>query len=435
MISTDQFVEVKGSQSIVMMPRLQQAIHMLQLNNLDLYNFVTPIVEKNPFIREVSRHNGISEYDYNWVNNIEHKESVYEILDREIKLTASSSHELDIMLEILSVTDERIGVIQEKSSIIAERCGVTEDYIDAIIRKLQASGLPGFFSRNLKECLKLKMDRLGKLTRNASCLIDNIELAITKSIHALARKCSISVDEAITIIMDIGCTRPLSSFTDPDFNPQIIPDVFVTKNSDCSWKISMNQETLPKIFFDKDYEELVSAKCVDDRSKTFIKENVAEANWLVKSLEQRTWTILKVTKEIVSKQQMFFMYGPEFIEPMSLKDISSDLGIHESTVSRATAGKYIMTDFGVVDMKCFFTNAVNTKCNDSEHQISSSVIKRKIMKIIESEDQTNVYSDEDLVKELCDCGINISRRTVSKYRGSMNIPGYKVRKRMKLMTT
>lgn len=435
MISTDQFVEVKGSQSIVMMPRLQQAIHMLQLNNLDLYNFVTPIVEKNPFIREVSRHNGISEYDYNWVNNIEHKESVYEILDREIKLTASSSHELDIMLEILSVTDERIGVIQEKSSIIAERCGVTEDYIDAIIRKLQASGLPGFFSRNLKECLKLKMDRLGKLTKSIALLIDNIELAVTKNIHALSRKCSISVDEAIAIIIEIARTRPLSSFTDSDFNPQIIPDVFVVKNSNCSWKIFMNQETLPKILFDKDYEELVSAKCVDDRSKTFIKENVAEANWLVKSLEQRTWTILKVTKEIVSKQQMFFTYGPEFIEPMSLKDISSNLGIHESTVSRATAGKYIMTDFGVVDMKCFFTNAVNTKRDNAEHQISSSVIKRKITKIIESEGSSNVYSDEDIVKELCDCGINISRRTVSKYRGAMNIPGYKVRKRMKLMTT
>lgn len=433
MIYTDQMLSLKNVQSLVMMPKLQQAIHILQLSNIDLAEFIESFVEKNPFI--IRKDNFSRTYEdkkSEIINQIESKQSIYEIVANEIAVLAKSQEELLLMNKIFAGTNISTGIIEVPLKDISYECNVSLDYINFILGKMQGISLTGFFSRDIKEKISLKLGAINKLDSSTKKVIENLELITEKNIHALARKCNISLENAINIVMNIASIRPFATFDDIELCNYIIPDVIITETFKDCWSIKLNPQTLPHLLIDREYEEVALSYSLKNDDANFIRENIVEADWLIKSLNQRSQTILKVTKEIFRKQKMFFLYGPEYLEPMTLRTVSDSLGIHESTVSRATSNKYIMTRFGVFSFKSFFSNSLSN--NITNDKVASSVIKRKIQKIIDSENVNKTYSDDEIVEKLLRSGIFIARRTVTKYRAAMNIPSYKSRKKTKLIT-
>lgn len=431
MISQRQDLNVKGAQTLVMMPRLQQAIHMLQLGNLELADFIEPFVEKNPFIKVGERHRSKrADWQDDLVSSAEYRESIYDTLNREIRLLAKDSDELELMMRILENTDIRTGVIEKTGPIIAKEVGVMASVVEAAVDKLQTVSLAGFFARDTKEGLKLRLARFGRLDALTAKILDNIDIVLKKNIHALAKKCGVSVESAIEAIVEVSRARPFTPFCDADSDEDVFPDVFVKKSDSGGFEVEINNETLPFLLIDEEYKDEVLTHRLSKSDTAFVRDNLAEANWLLKALDQRAKTILSVSKELVKRQQLFFTYGPLYLEPMCLKDISDAIGMHESTVSRVTSGKYILTEFGVFAMKSFFSNSMN---GSDEIKVSCSVIKNMISKIIKSE-KSAPYSDDEIAEKLLLDGISIARRTVSKYRSAMKIPGVRSRKKTKIIS-
>lgn len=426
MISVRNSIDVKNTQSIFMLPKLQQAIQMLQMNNIELNEFVDAEVIKNPFLKKSNLL--ISNKYNNYFDNLTHKESIYEIIEKDLSLIFYNNKEnLKTAFYILDNTNIDNGIIEKSIRQLSIETTKSESYIRSIIRCMQGVSAAGFFALDIKESIKIRLSRLGKLDEVSEKIIDNIEILVNKNIYSLSKKCCISVDEAVSKVVEISKSNIFYSFSDSEDVKIKIPDIIVSKVSENEWSIKLNEETLPRVLLDKKYEDFISCKIKNNEELTFFKNNISDAHWLLKSLLQRSKTILKVVGELFKRQKMFFLYGPEYLEPMTLKDISESIKMHESTVSRATANKYLLTKFGIFELKSFFTNYLN---DDFNLHISTKIIKEKISKIIKKEDKDVPYSDEQIVNLLLKDGVNLARRTVSKYRVSLGIPSSPKRKKI-----
>jgi len=204
------------------------------------------------------------------------------------------------------------------------------------------------------------------------------------------------------------------------------PDLKITKNDD-GWIVTLNKSTLPSVVIDKNYAKTVRKTKMDVEQKEFIKEKIAEANWLKNALQKRNDTMLRVGAEIAKRQTKFLEHGPSFIEPMVLRDVAEAVEMHESTISRVTTGSLMETPQGTLELKAFFS--VGLQLNDDQSSQSSASVKFKIKKLIESEKPQSPISDDEIVDTLKGTGINVARRTVAKYRKVQNIPASFMRKR------
>jgi RNA polymerase sigma-54 factor len=212
----------------------------------------------------------------------------------------------------------------------------------------------------------------------------------------------------------------------------MVPDVIMKvlpKSSGGGWAVELNSETLPRVLVNKTYYAEVRNVAKDKESKTFLNEHWQSANWLVKALDQRANTILKVSEEIIRKQEAFFLYGIEYLKPLVLRDVADAIGMHESTISRVTTSKFMATPRGVFELKYFFSSAINSA--DGAINYSSESVKAKIRSLIEQEDPKKVLSDAKLVALLNKDGVDVARRTVVKYREAMGIGSSVERRRQK----
>ena len=210
----------------------------------------------------------------------------------------------------------------------------------------------------------------------------------------------------------------------------VVPDVIVRQANDGSWAIELNPDTLPRILVDQSYFATVSAGARNKGEKEFLAECLQSANWLTRSLDQRAKTILKVTSEIVRQQDGFLVHGVRHLKPLNLRAVAEAIGIHESTVSRVTANKYMLTPRGVFELRYFFTTAIASAEGGEAH--SSEAVRDRIRALIEAELPVQVLSDDTIVDLLKENGVDIARRTVAKYREGMNIPSSVQRRREKL---
>jgi RNA polymerase sigma-54 factor len=208
-----------------------------------------------------------------------------------------------------------------------------------------------------------------------------------------------------------------------------VPDVFVREGAGGLWRVELNSDTLPRLLVDQRYHARVSAGARSDQEKVFVSDCLASANWLVKSLDQRAKTILKVAGEIVRQQDGFLAFGVEHLRPLNLKTVADAIGMHESTVSRVTSNKYLATPRGVFEMKFFFTSSIASSSGGEAH--SAEAVRHKIRQLIDAErGDADVHSDDSIVEILKEAGVEIARRTVAKYREAMRIPSSVERKRM-----
>jgi len=355
--------------------------------------------------------------------------SLRDHLGSQLPLTVSDPVERLIGQYLIDLVDEA-GYIPANLEMLAQRLGAPLELVESVLSKLQTFDPPGIFARSLAECLALQLKDQNRYDPLMAQLLAHLDLLASRNIPALKRAIGIDMDELADMIREIKRLNPKPGlkFGSVQLQP-VVPDVIVRAASDGGWHVELNSDTLPRVLVNRTYYTRIAKSATSERDKGYIFDCLQTANWLVKSLDQRARTILKVAEQIVRQQDSFFMYGVQYLRPLNLKVIADAISMHESTVSRVTSNKYIATPRGIFELKYFFTSAIASAADGEAH--SSEAVRHRIKQLIDAESAGDVLSDDQLVDRLKGEGIEIARRTVAKYREAMRIPSSVQRRRDK----
>jgi RNA polymerase sigma-54 factor len=334
-----------------------------------------------------------------------------------------------LIARILIENIEDTGYLNANLAEIAERLSTDVEDVEAVLAVIQQCQPTGIGARSLAECLALQLKEQDRFDPAMAALVANLDLLAKREFPALRRICGVDEEDLADMVVEIRKLNPKPGLIFAHETVQTaVPDVFVRTAQDGSWTVELNSDAMPRIIANRSYYATVS-RTGDKADKAFIDEAWASANWLTRSIEQRARTILKVAIEIVKQQDAFFAYGVEHLRPLTRKAVADAISMHESTISRVTANKFMATPRGLFEMKYFFTTAISATGSADEH--SSEAVRHRIRQLIEHEPSNGVLSDDALVDKLKEQGIEIARRTVAKYREAMRIPSSAIRKREK----
>jgi len=340
-------------------------------------------------------------------------------------------HPVDRMIAAdLADSLDEAGYFRGDVAETAERLDIAARVVERVLGVCQTFDPVGIFGRDLAECLSLQLRVRDRLDPAMAKLLAHLELLARRDFQALRRICGVDEEDLIDMLAEIRALDPkpgLAFSTGP--TTSIIADVIVKAAPDGSWTIELNPETLPRVLVDQAYYTRVNATARNAGEKDFLAECLQNANWLTRSLDQRARTILKVTAEIVRQQDGFLAHGVSHLRPLNLRTVADAIGMHESTVSRVTSNKYMLTPRGVFELRYFFTASIASAEGGDAH--SSEAVRHRIRSLIEQEQSADVLSDDAIVDILRKTGIDIARRTVAKYREGMNIPSSVQRRREK----
>ena len=460
---------IKQSQKMTLTPQLLKAIKLLELNNIDLDNYLQQEILDNPLLEKAaddqSLKDNINDNDENLssqdksessfahntdfegspsfdtanlyessstsIDNIieetiESKNSLYQIITDQINISFQNKIDRLIALSILEFIEPN-GYLKVSTKELSIDLNIDLLRIEKILKVLKSFEPLGIFSNDLEEFLTLQLKSQNLLDNNLKLLLKNLPILANENIFSISKKLKIDKEKLKDSLDMLKRCSAAPIDTDGDLISNInSPDIIVEKDKN-EWIVSLNEETLPKVIVLTGYWEELSRKKLSKEDKKYLSANFLAGKGLVKALEQRASTILKVAKEIIKKQEKFLDQGVMGLRPLKLKDIAEELDIHESTVSRITNSKTIYTPRGTYDLKFFFSKSLNTLSNDDG--LSSKVVKEKIIQLINNEEK--VLSDNKLSKLLKEEGINVARRTVTKYREEMTLPPSHQRKRLK----
>ncbi len=334
-----------------------------------------------------------------------------------------------IALELAENLDDD-GYMRSDIGDIAERLGAQADEVEAVLAVCQTFEPVGLFARDLAECLSLQLAQRDRLDPAMRTLVGNLDLLARRDFASLRRLCGVDEEDVLDMLAEIRALdpRPGTRFAGGSADA-IVADVEVRPAGDGSWTVELNPETLPRVLVDQIYFAQVAGRAKDQAEKDFLSECMQNANWLTRSLDQRAKTILKVASEIVRQQDAFLAYGVRHLRPLNLRTVADAIGMHESTVSRVTANKYMLTPRGVFELRYFFTASIAASGGGDAH--SSEAVRDRIREMIDDEQPADVLSDDAIVDRLRKNGVDIARRTVAKYRESMSIPSSVQRRREK----
>jgi RNA polymerase sigma-54 factor len=365
----------------------------------------------------------------NFEASLTRDKTLAEHLSEQLSLAIAEPRARMIGRHLIDLVNEA-GYVSGDIGQIAERLGCKPEAVEQVLADMQGFEPSGVMARNLAECLSLQLREKDRLDPAMQALLDNIDLLARHDFKALTAKCKISQEDLADMIAEIRALNPKPglAFGSTVVQP-VVPDVFVREHNDGSWLVELNTGTLPRVLVNQQYYATVSGQAVSDKDKSYISECFADASWLVKSLDQRAKTILKVAREIVRQQDSFLAYGIEHLKPLNLKSIADAIEMHESTVSRVTANKYMATPRGVFELKYFFTSAIASSHGGDAH--SAEAVRHRIKGLIEDEAPDKILSDDKIVEILRGTGIDIARRTVAKYRESLRLPSSVERRRQK----
>ena len=327
---------------------------------------------------------------------------------------------------------EPTGWVDVTAKNVAIQTLVDLNVVENVLDTLQMIEPAGLFARTLAECLKLQAKDKVLLDEMLESILDNLHLLGSGKFDLLKRRCGCNDEELAEKLRVIKSFDPKPGL---QFSSEAInirePDLKITKKDD-GWLVTLNKSTLPSVIIDKTYAKTVRKSKMDAEQKEFIKEKIAEANWLKNALQKRNDTMLRVGAEIAKRQTAFLEKGPSYIQPMILRDVAEAVDMHESTISRVTTGSLMETPQGTLELKSFFS--VSLQLNDDQSSQSSAAVKFKIRKLIENEQPQSPISDDEIVETLKSSGINVARRTVAKYRKVQNIPASFMRKRQNTLS-
>jgi len=352
-----------------------------------------------------------------------------EHLHDQLAVARLSEAERVVAAVLIDAVDDG-GYLRADLEEISLRLGCDQALTEKVLVALQGFEPTGVFARDVRECLALQLKDRDRLDPAMEALLDNLELLARRDLGALRKACGVDDDDIREMIAELKALtpRPGAAFGGEPSQP-VTPDVFVREGTGGLWLVELNTDTLPRVLVDKRYHARISGGARSEADKTFVSDCLANANWLVKSLDQRARTILKVSSEIVRQQDGFLAYGVEHLRPLNLKTVADAIGMHESTVSRVTSNKYISTPRGLFELKFFFTSSIASSSGGEAHSAES--VRHKIRQLIDAEKaDTDVHSDDAIVDILKEAGVDIARRTVAKYREAMRIPSSVERRRM-----
>jgi RNA polymerase sigma-54 factor len=323
------------------------------------------------------------------------------------------------------------GYIHQDLDDAAEKLGKNRAEVSDILAKLQTLDPPGIFARSLSECLALQLRSRDRFDPAMEALVAHLDLLARRDFQALKRICGVDEEDLLDMLAEIRTLdpKPGSNF-ETSATESVVPDVIVQAAPDGGWMVELNPETLPRVLVNQDYYQRVSASAPrDSADQAFLAECMQNASWLTRSLDQRARTIMKVATEIVRQQDAFLTRGIDHLRPLNLKTVADAIKMHESTVSRVTSNKYMLTPRGLFELKFFFTVSIAAVEGGEAH--SAEAVRHRIKSLIQGEEPDAVLSDDDIVEVLKSGGIEIARRTVAKYREAMNIASSVQRRREK----
>lgn len=455
-------LEQKQSQTIT--KDLQQAIKLLQLSATELEAFIDEAMQENPLLEYVEEESDPHKANQNEDEDSEFEaafhddtdlihikssptrlddesqdllDQVSEQIDLRAYLTKQLFLETDIPLHraigthLIDGLDEN-GYLRSSIEDIERQLGCQRGEVEKTLNLLQQLDPPGIFARNLQECLTLQLRERNELDPLMTLILENLDLVGNKDLKTLIEKTKAKPEDIIEKIQHIKLLNPRPA---ADFlNPTLLhtrPDLLVTTTPDHQWRVEFNPEAVPHIRLNHPYyETLKSSLGADKTHKDYVKNAFHAGNWLIKAVEQRTQNILKVARSIVNAQTSFLNEGVHALKPLGIKDIAATTDLSESTVSRVTTQKYMLTPRGLFELKFFFTTAVDSRYTGHEAH-SAEAVRHKIKNLIDSEVYPNILADDMLVMLLRQDGIDIARRTVSKYREGLGISSSFERKKQK----
>jgi RNA polymerase sigma-54 factor len=358
--------------------------------------------------------------------------SLADHLTEQLHLTVTDPAERLIGAHLIHMVDES-GYLLGSLDDVATRLGAPQSLVAKVLAKLQGFDPPGVLARDLAECLALQLKDANRYDPQIARLLDNLELLGTHNLGALRRAVGVDHDELVEMVAEIKRLNPKPGlkFGAVQIQP-ILPDVLVRPAPDAGWIVELNTDTLPRVLVNRSYYANVAKTARSAQDKGYLLEALQSANWLVKSLDQRARTILRVAEEIVRQQDGFLTHGVEHLKPLNLRTVADAINMHESTVSRVTSNKYMSTPRGIFELKYFFTSAISA-ANGAGEAHSSEAVRHRIRQLVEAETAQSVLSDDKLVESLRRDGIDIARRTVAKYREALRIPSSVQRRRAKQM--
>jgi len=330
---------------------------------------------------------------------------------------------------LIDMTDEG-GYLRGDLDALAELLGAPLELVEETLLVMQGFEPCGVFARDLRECLALQLKERDRYDPAMAALIEHLDLLAAHDLAQLKRVCAISDEDLCDMIQEVKRLNPkpgLKYGVSP--SQPIVPDVLIRPLPDGNWHVELNTETLPRVLVNQTYYACVTKTPMKKEDKSYLVECMQTANWLVKSLDQRARTILKVAQEIVRQQDGFFTHGVRHLKPLNLKTVADAISMHESTVSRVTANKYMATNRGLFELKYFFTSSIPAAGDGDAH--SSEAVRHRIKEMIDAEPVSDVLSDDKIVERLKQDGVDIARRTVAKYREALRIPSSVQRRRQK----
>jgi RNA polymerase sigma-54 factor len=353
--------------------------------------------------------------------------TLVEHLSAQLALTNLDPKDRLMAASLIALVDDdgylRIDIGEE-----AIRLGVSSQRLKRILTTLQTFEPTGVLARDLRECLSLQLIERDRFDPAMQALIDNLDLLARHDLEALKACCGIDAEDLTDMVEELRALTPKPGQAfGGETTAVMVPDVIVTEQPDGGWAVELNTDTLPKVLVNSRYYAEVNANLRNETEKTFISDCHQNASWLVKSLDQRARTILKVSRELVRQQDGFLVHGIEHLRPLNLRTVADAIEMHESTVSRVTSNKFIQTPRGLFELKYFFTAAIASVDGGEAH--SAEAVRHRIKGMIEHETLAAVLSDDRIVELLNEAGIDIARRTVAKYREAMRIPSSVQRRR------
>ncbi|AOR63495.1 RNA polymerase factor sigma-54 [Pectobacterium wasabiae] len=474
-----QGLQLRLSQQLAMTPQLQQAIRLLQLSTLELQQEIQLALESNPLLEQTDQHDEIESFekadsdsldtgealeqrdmpeelplDATWdeiysagtpsgtgsdyrdeelpIYQGETTQTLQDYLMWQVELTPFSDTDAAIATSIVDAVDNT-GYLTVPLEDILDSIGdddVTLEEVEAVLKRVQRFDPVGVAARDLRDCLLVQLsqfdNRTPRLLEARLIVSDHLDLLANHDFRSLIRVTRLKEEvlkEALALIQSLD-PRPGQSINTGE-SEYVIPDVLVRKVQGV-WVVELNTDSVPRLQINQQYAALGNS-ARNDSDGQFIRSNLQEARWLIKSLESRNDTLLKVTRCIVEQQQDFFEQGEEFMKPMVLADIAQAVDMHESTISRVTTQKFLHSPRGIFELKYFFSSHVNT---DSGGEASSTAIRALVKKLIAAENPAKPLSDSKLTTLLSEQGIIVARRTVAKYRESLSIPPSNQRKQL-----
>ncbi|MDQ8731892.1 RNA polymerase factor sigma-54, partial [Bradyrhizobium sp. LHD-71] len=330
---------------------------------------------------------------------------------------------------LIDLVDEA-GYVPADLSHVADQLGASPADVESVLTTIQKFDPVGICARSLSECLAVQLRDRDRYDPAMRALVENLDLLARRDVAALRKVCGVDDEDLAEMISEIRQLDPKPGLKFSSTRVQtVVPDVFVRPGPDGGWLVELNSDTLPKVLVNQSYYSELAGNLRKGEDKSYFADCLQNATWLVRALDQRARTILKVSTEIVRQQDGFFQHGIARLRPLNLKVVADAIQMHESTVSRVTANKYMATPRGIVELKYFFTAAIASADGGDAH--SAEAVRHRIKQLIDAENPNDILSDDAIVEMLKAAGIDIARRTVAKYREAMRIPSSVQRRRDK----